>query len=442
MSSPMDKNSMSNGNLPTPHNISKTAAVRPPHPRLRQLSLVVLVVQNTSLVLLMRYTRTNHDANVPMYSAAGAVLVMEIVKLVLCTAAIFYEHGNASVGLIKSQVESRETLKMIIPSGIYAVQNNLLYTALTNLDAATYQVTYQIKILTTALFSVLLLKRSLGKLKWGALVLLLVGVAMVQLQSEPAKPKAAVASAVATSSAPRSVNPSAIPTAPRRRSEIDEQPSVPQAQPQPLPQPDAQPEAQPQPQPQAQPQPQPDPQSSSSTSSHPIDQPPPHHSTPPPQNRYLGLTAVLLSAISSGFAGCYFEAILKAPYQSSMTPTTSHPPLSSISSLFLRNIQLGLPATLFSLITLAVSDPIHLSPHKFFEGYGFLTWCVIMNQALGGLLVSLVVKYADSILKGFATSVSIVASSVVASVWMGFVPTAGFVAGSGIVLGAVYLYSL
>lgn len=33
-----------------------------------------------------------------------------------------------------------DTLKLAVPSGLYTIQNNLLFLALSNLDAATYQV--------------------------------------------------------------------------------------------------------------------------------------------------------------------------------------------------------------------------------------------------------------------------------------------------------------
>jgi len=63
-------------------------------------------------------------------------------------------------------------------------------------------------------------------------------------------------------------------------------------------------------------------------------------------------------------------------------------------------------------------------------------------QAFGGLLVAVVVKYADNILKGFATSLAIIVSCVVSVFLWGFVISAQFALGTSLVLGAVYMYSL
>jgi UDP-sugar transporter A1/2/3 len=46
-------------------------------------------------------------------------------------------------------------------------------------------------------------------------------------------------------------------------------------------------------------------------------------------------------------------------------------------------------------------------------GYSFWVWATITLVAAGGLLVAVVVKYADNILKGFATSLSILLSAVI-----------------------------
>lgn len=70
---------------------------------------------------------------------------------------------------------------LAVPACAYIVQNNLLIFALTILDAATYQVTYQLKILTTAYFSVTMLDKQLSIRQWVSLLLLMTGVALIHI---------------------------------------------------------------------------------------------------------------------------------------------------------------------------------------------------------------------------------------------------------------------
>lgn len=58
-------------------------------------------------------------------------------------------------------------------------------------------------------------------------------------------------------------------------------------------------------------------------------------------------------------------------------------------------------------------------------------------------IVAVVVKYADNVLKGFATSLSILISCAVSAIWFNDITLNwGFVIGSIIVLGAVYVYGM
>ncbi len=144
------------------------------------------------------------------------------------------------------------------------------------------------------------------------------------------------------------------------------------------------------------------------------------------QNYMVGLVAVVISCLSSGFAGVYFEKILKG----------------SSASVWMRNVQLGIFGTALGMLGLWWNDGAVIAERGFLFGYTDMVWCVIFNQAFGGLLVAVVVKYADNILKGFATSFSIIVSTVMSVYLFGFHVDLLFTVGAGLVIGAVYMYSL
>jgi len=97
---------------------------------------------------------------------------------------LWYEKGNlgGTLKLIQQHMtrDVMELLKVSVPSLLYTLQNNLLFVALSNLSGAVYQVTYQLKILTTAVLSVVILGKTLGGTKWTALVTLTAGVSLIQ----------------------------------------------------------------------------------------------------------------------------------------------------------------------------------------------------------------------------------------------------------------------
>ena len=71
---------------------------------------------------------------------------------------------------------------MFVPAALYFIQNVLNYWAATYLDPATFQITAQLKILTTAIFSVLMLGTKLPLSKWILLTMVAFGVIVIQLQ--------------------------------------------------------------------------------------------------------------------------------------------------------------------------------------------------------------------------------------------------------------------
>lgn len=63
-----------------------------------------------------------------------------------------------------------------------------------------------------------------------------------------------------------------------------------------------------------------------------------------------------------------------------------------------------------------------------------------MNNAFGGLLVAVVIKYADVIMKNFAASGSIVVTAIVSVVLLGSSVNGLFAVGVALVIYAMFLY--
>ena len=65
--------------------------------RIKYLSLGVLVVQTTSLVLTMRYSRTLPEDG-PRYLSSSAVVCAEGLKILVCCLLVLKEHSESGVG--------------------------------------------------------------------------------------------------------------------------------------------------------------------------------------------------------------------------------------------------------------------------------------------------------------------------------------------------------
>ena len=234
---------------------------------------------------------------------------------------------------------------------MYTIQKNLLYLAISNLDAAVFQVTYQAKILTTALFSVILLGKKLSYRKIIGLLVLTLGVALVQLDK------------------------------------VEENSSKSYQE----------------------------------------------------QKRWIGVLAVLGACCTSGFGGVYFELVLKPRQIVESTDGAPHRPPPSV---WAKNVQLSTFALVIALSTAFLKDHEAILRNGFFQGYSPLVLLVITLEAGGGLVVAAVIKYADNILKSFATAVSIVTSTVVSMLVFGFLISKLFVGGSLLVFVAIYIYSM
>ena len=122
---------------------------------------------------------------------------------------------------------------------------------------------------------------------------------------------------------------------------------------------------------------------------------------------YMGLISVFTASVTSGFAGTYMEKLYK---EAGTSGKPSH-------SIWVRNMQLALFSVPMAIFTAYWQDGKVITTHGVFTGYDSVVIVVIALQAIGGLIISAVMRYASNILKCFAVSLSI-CSCAIATTYM------------------------
>lgn len=94
----------------------------------------------------MRYSRKQTDGK-DLYIATTLILASELVKFVTCILILIYQKSGSlelTWTTLTSEVflKPSETTKLAIPSSLYTLQNILIVSALSFLDAATFKVFY------------------------------------------------------------------------------------------------------------------------------------------------------------------------------------------------------------------------------------------------------------------------------------------------------------
>ena len=141
----------------------------------------------------------------------------------------------------------------------------------------------------------------------------------------------------------------------------------------------------------------------------------------------MGAVATIASCLLSSFAGVYSEILLKREGQ--------------VHSIHLQNVILYMWGVVFNAIAVVVLYRDELFSTSFFKGYGTLTWLLVVNNALSGLAISAVLKFADNIIRVFAHAGAMTITAVIGSAAFGHRVTAQLIVSIIIVSASTVSYA-
>jgi UDP-sugar transporter A1/2/3 len=144
---------------------------------LRNGILVALCLQNAGYTLIRKYSTITENV-----SSKEILLVAEILKMIISIYLTLTDNEPTNAqgrGLSKLAWLTTNSGKMLILAAIYGAMNILSFVALQYIGAGEFTICAQLKILTTAGFSVIVLGTSLSSTRWRALALLVLGCVLV-----------------------------------------------------------------------------------------------------------------------------------------------------------------------------------------------------------------------------------------------------------------------
>ena len=142
------------------------------------VSLLALFFQNTTLVICLKLTFRDGAVS---YNPASVVFLTEITKLAICSCVVAVGYRINPLAVV-AQIAHQGHL--FLPSVLYVIQNNLLFFGAKRLPSLLYILCCQLKILTTAIMSNLILGTKLSTKQYLYLFLLVFGIVVVQGQGD------------------------------------------------------------------------------------------------------------------------------------------------------------------------------------------------------------------------------------------------------------------
>eukprot|EP00571_Detonula_confervacea_P017432 CAMPEP_0172301992 /NCGR_PEP_ID=MMETSP1058-20130122/3773_1 /TAXON_ID=83371 /ORGANISM="Detonula confervacea, Strain CCMP 353" /LENGTH=408 /DNA_ID=CAMNT_0013012315 /DNA_START=85 /DNA_END=1311 /DNA_ORIENTATION=- len=163
-----------------------------------------------------------------------------------------------------------------------------------------------------------------------------------------------------------------------------------------------------------------------------------------------GIMATLGIAACSGFASVYTEKVIKAKRSINSGSNAQLPsqqqqvkdqPVKENYGLAYTQVQLAVVSLIIMGFYCMVMELDEIMEKGLWYGFTGPAFISIFVSAIGGLIVAAVLKFADAVLKGYATAISVVLTGVLSMVLFGTHLNTLYFLGIGNVVCAVFLYS-